>query len=458
MNALFAEQIAMLAGATRSGGNGPLITRVSTDSRTMQRGDFFVALRGEHFDAHDYLSQIVEKGAGAVMVNRDCAFAFPRHMPVLRVDDTLRGLQTLATNYLRKLALRVVGVTGSNGKTSTKDFLAAVLSEKFEVIKTHGNLNNQIGLPLMLLRADDSHEIAVLEMGLSHPGDIAELVAMAPPHVGVLTGIGVAHLEFMKTQEAIAEEKGHLPAAVGTSGMVTMPIADRFFETIRARCVAPVVGVGLSDGEIQARDITNSADGASFTLVCGEERVHASLPVPGDHMVQNALLAVAVGRHFGLSLDDCARGLRNVSMTSGRLQIRTIGSLRVVDDSYNANPDSMVAALRTFASLPCEHRRIAVLGRMAELGAAEEAGYRRVGETVAERGVDALITVGGETMPMAEAARGAGMKLVLTANDIEQASKSLCQLAADGDLILLKGSRSAAMERLLEPLMQQRSV
>jgi len=374
----------------------------------------------------------------------------PRGFALIRVADTLVGYQTLAANYRASLWLKVIAITGSNGKTSTKDFVAATLAKKFRVTKTEGNFNNHVGLPQTMLAANRDDEIAVWEIGMNHPGEVAALAKLAAPDVAIITNIGIAHIEFMGSREAIAEEKGALAEAVAANGTLILNADDEFSDRIAKRTRARVVLAGIENGSVRATDISQHATGSEFTILEGAHRCRAQLPVAGIHMVQNAMLAVAAGRAFGLSLEECAIGLASTPLTKARLQIREIDGIQFIDDSYNANPDSMKAALRTLVELDAEGRRIAVLGEMGELGAESERGHREVGEAAASLRIDELIAVGAAAESIARAAQKAGLEKSVAVNSPQEAAELLEKSSAPGDLILVKGSRSARMERVLE--------
>jgi UDP-N-acetylmuramoyl-tripeptide--D-alanyl-D-alanine ligase len=446
------QQIAQWADGTLNGNHpGQTVTRVCTDSRKLEPGDLFLALRGENFDGHRFAAQAAARGAAAVVVEQGFEEEWPPGFPVIRVADTLRALQSVASRYRASLPLRVVALTGSTGKTSTKDFLAAVLGEKFQVVKTEGNFNNHIGLPLTMLRASAADRIGVFELGMNHPGEIAPLAAMAAPEVGIITNIGTAHLEYMGTREAIALEKGRLAEALPASGHLVLHAADDFSESIARRCPAPTVMTGIERGDMAATLLETGFEGTRFRVRAGDEEAEVSLPVPGLHMVENALLALAVGRVFGIPLAQAAEGLAKCHLTKGRLERKTLAGIDFLDDTYNANPDSMRAALRTLAVLPVKGARIAVLGRMGELGAESERGHQSVGREAAQAGIDTVLAVGEEEAGwIAEAAREAGLKQVHQLDDPEAAALWLCQEARPGDLVLVKGSRSARMERVLD--------
>lgn len=451
MDPLSLRQIAEFAQGSLTAGDAELsVSRVSTDSRTLQPGDLFVPLRGENFDGHKFVEQAGERGAVGAMVEEKWKSATPKNFGLIRVPDTLAGYQELAANYRRSLPLKVIVITGSNGKTSTKDFLAATLSRGFRVTKTEGNFNNHVGLPQTMLAANSGDEIAVWEIGMNHPGEIAALSKLAAPDVGVITNVGLAHIEFMGSREAIAAEKGSLAEAVGADGTVILNADDPYSQGIAGRTRAKVILAGIENGFVRAIEVTQSSSGCEFTILEGAHRCRAQLPVPGIHMVQNAMLAVAAGRAFGLSLEDCAAGLASTPLTKARLQIKEINGIQFIDDSYNANPDSMKAALRTLVELDADGRRVAVLGEMSELGEESGRGHREVGEAAAAFGIDELIAVGPTGTEMAQAAQKAGLRKSISVPEAEEAAELLGETASPGDLILIKGSRSARMERVLE--------
>jgi UDP-N-acetylmuramoyl-tripeptide--D-alanyl-D-alanine ligase len=346
--------------------------------------------------------------------------------------------------------LKVIAITGSNGKTSTKDFVAATLAKKFRVTKTEANFNNHVGLPQTMLAANSDDEIAVWEIGMNHPGEIAALAKLAAPDAAIITNVGVAHIEFMGSREAIAEEKGALAEAVAPTGTLILNADDAFSEEIAKRTKAKIILAGIESGSVRATEITQHSTGSEFTILEGAHRCRAQLPVPGIHMVQNAMLAVAAGRAFGLSLEECAIGLASTPLTKARLQIKEIDGIQFIDDSYNANPDSMKAALRTLVELDADGRRIAVLGEMGELGAESESGHREVGEAAAGLRIDELIAVGAAGAGIARAAQKAGLKKSVAVDSANEAAELLEKSAVPGDLILVKGSRTARMERVLE--------
>src|SRR5438128_8788974 len=451
MNPTSVERIAVLAGGKISGGDGTtFVEKISTDSRTLKPGELFVGLRGEKFDGHKFVEAAAKAGAAGAVVDLAWTGQAPANFPLIRVQDTLQAYQNLAAKYRRSLSLRVIAITGSNGKTSTKDFTAAVLARKFRVTRTEGNFNNHVGLPRTMLEATSEHEVAVWEIGMNHPGEIAALARIAAPDAALITNIGIAHIEFMGSREAIAAEKGALAEAIGPQGSIILNADDPFSKNIATRTHAKIIFAGTTAGTIRAGEITQSAHGSDFTILEGAPPCRSPLPLPGLHMVQNAMLAVAAGRLFGLSLEEAAAGLVAAPLAKARLQIRQINGVQFIDDSYNANPDSMKAALRTLVELDADGKRIAVLGEMRELGKESARGHREVGETAAELGVDQLIAIGDMGAAIAEAAQQAGLEKTAAVGSISEAAEMLTEITAPGDLVLIKGSRTARTERVLE--------
>jgi UDP-N-acetylmuramoyl-tripeptide--D-alanyl-D-alanine ligase len=428
------------------------VTTICTDSRTLKAGDCFLALRGECFDGHSVVAEAARRGALGAIVE-SAPVNLPPDFFVLQVPGTLRALQQAAAEYRRTLPVQVVCITGSNGKTSTKDFTSAILRERFQITRTEGNLNNHIGLPLTMLRLRAGDQIGVFELGMNHPGELAPLAALAQPDVAVITNIGVAHIEYMGSREAIAQEKGMLAEALSPSGTVILNADDDFSPSIAARTKADAIFCGLGEkADIRATNLSQDFNGMRFTLHAFGKSAEAQLPVPGIHMVRNALLAVAVGHVFGMSLEECASGLLDLQLTKGRLEQKVIRGIQILDDSYNANPDSVKAALLTLSQMATNGRRIAVLGRMGELGAESERGHRMVGQAASDLGIDCLISVGDEALWIAEEAWRGGVGKVVRAKDQEEAISTLRDFAHAGDLVLVKGSRSARMERIVEGL------
>jgi UDP-N-acetylmuramoyl-tripeptide--D-alanyl-D-alanine ligase len=442
------EQIAAWTGGSLSGRVFAPVNRVVTDSKAVQPGDLFVALKGERFDGHDFLTAVRGQGAVAALVQRGRGER-PSGLALVEVEDTLSGLQKLAASWRQTLPARVVGVTGSSGKTSTKDFAHAILSTRLNGWSTQGNLNNHIGVPLTLLAGNAQDSFAVVEMGMNHAGEIAPLAAMARPEVGIITNIGVAHIEYLGSREAIAREKGSLVAALPLAGTAVLPAEDDFLAVLEQLSSGRILTAGLGRGDVQAVDIVPVEGGSRFALFYEGQRVEVELGVAGLHMVRNVALAAAAAVALDLPLETAAEGLRGMRLTKGRMERRSIRGVEFLDDTYNANPDSMKAALATLAHWPARGRRIAVLGRMGELGAYAREGHDSVGRA-AGVGIDRLLTVGSEAEWIAAAAREAGCPEVSHFEDTGSAAYALSGAIVEGDVVLVKGSRSARMEQVIE--------
>ena len=448
MKALTLQQIADFSGGVlASGAATDVVSSVSTDTRTIQTNALYVALSGENFDGHNFAASAVKNGATAVLINDSRVVDLPDDCNVIRVADTLLGLQSLAREYRKHLGIRVVAITGSNGKTSTKDMVASVLREGFKVSATKGNLNNHIGLPLTILSAEEDDDCGVWEMGMSNPGEIEVLASIGAPDIGVITNVGVAHIEFMGSRDAIAMEKGMLAEAIGEDGCVILNGEDDYSASIAERTNALVVMTG--HGGISAEEVKILADSSEFVLRVGGETIEAKIPVAGKHMVENALLAVAVGLEFGMTLEKIVAGLAGVEFTGGRLQRKSVNGIIFIDDSYNANPDSMKAAVDTFVALPSEGRKFVVAGGMAELGASSEDEHERIGKMAAESGVDFVVSVGNTARAYTAGLNGSSKASVSHFDDQFACGAWLKSEAREGDMVLVKGSRSTAMEKVI---------
>ena len=410
---------------------------VSTDTRSIPEGALFFALKGDNFDAHNFLSKAAESGAGALVIQD--ATNLPDGVPAVLVRDTLEALQALAKWYRAELGIPVVAITGSNGKTSTKDFMRSVLSQRFRVNATLGNLNNHIGLPLTVLATSGNDEVGIFEMGMNHSGELALLCAIGRPNVGIITNVGTAHIEHLGSREAIALEKGTLARALDENGTLLVPSDCDFLDDFRDSTSAKVIVVG--DGSIRAENVTPCENGSSFDLVIdGLGSIATSISVAGKHMISNALLAAGTGAVLGLDLEEISSGLQDAELTSGRLRQYQSGGVTVIDDTYNANPESIIAGLETLANLPGKGGRTAALGIMAELGGHASEAYDRVGRIARGLGVQ-LVTIG----------EGAGSYGALQHfPSHEDAASWLSSNISAGEIVLFKGSRMAAMERVMK--------
>jgi UDP-N-acetylmuramoyl-tripeptide--D-alanyl-D-alanine ligase len=449
MDPLTLSTLAQMSGASLLAGDPhSKALRVSKDTRSILPGDLYVAIRGERFDGNQYLQEAAAKGAVAALCDGEAAMGLPSNFGILSTADVLSSLALLASEWRSRLKLTSVVITGSSGKTSTKDFSKAVMHSRFKTTATDGNLNNHIGLPLSILAADSEDQIAIWEIGMNHRGEIAPLAGMAKPDIGIITGIGTAHIEHLGSRQAIAHEKGDLLERLPSSGFAILPANDDFLGELRTRTEASILEVGFDAGNIRATHFQPEATGSRFVIEGDYGRAEAFLPIPGKHMVGNALLAVAAGLLTGVSLTDSVAGLVSVQLTGGRLERIEKRGVTLIDDTYNANPESMVAALETLSSLPGKGNRIAVLGKMGELGDYAARGYEQVGKAAALF-LKTLICVGSEASAIADAATAAGLTDVRLVPDRSEAASLLSTLAQSGDFVLLKASRSVHMEEVI---------
>ena len=374
---------------------------------------------------------------------------------VLAVDDVRTALGKFAAVYRRDFDLPVVAVGGSNGKTTVKELIASVLKQKLATLWSEASFNNDIGVPLTLLRLETSHQAAVLEAGTNHPGELAPLVKMIQPKFGVITNIGREHLEFFGDVAGVAREEGRLAELLPAGGKLFLNGDNEWTGQVAARTKAQVVRVGLGEkNDWRAEKIRLDKNGVTFRVIalkeefCGEYRIN----LLGRHQVTNALFAVAVSEELGLGRAEIQRGLAECQPPKMRLQFWEANGVRVLDDAYNANADSTIAALETLCDLPLQGRRVAVLGDMNELGAHSEAAHAEVGRRAAELGVGQLFAVGKMAPVMAKAARDAGLNRVIEFADVEAAMKAVKQFLKTGDVVLLKASRASRLERIAETL------
>ncbi len=456
MTTLSTEDLLLATGGSAvQRGTAAITMGVVTDSRAIVPACLFVALCGERFDGNRFAADASQKGAAAVLVSR-VEGEYAPECTIVQVEDTLAALQSLATWWRGQLApLHVVGLTGSSGKTSTKDMLLSVLSQHHRTVATRGNLNNHIGVPLSILSTPQGTQAAVWEMGMNHAGELAPLCAMTQPQLGIITTIGSAHMEYLGSREAIAQEKCTVARCLPEEGFMIYPAADDFASLIAEQTPATPLPVGGEGCAVQALAPRPTAQGTDYTLrIDGLGDMAVSLPVPGEHMVSNSLLAAAAGWKLGCSLEEIAAGLSASTLTKGRLACRQISGYTVVDDTYNANPESMKAALRTVAALPGSGRRIAVLGKMGELGQGGIAAHAEMGQVAGELGYEAVVVMGAEcaeTLALCTAA-AQRVPVAITTPDPAGAAAALRAHMQPGDILLFKGSRSAGMERVIAEL------
>jgi UDP-N-acetylmuramoyl-tripeptide--D-alanyl-D-alanine ligase len=440
-------------GALVAGDLGVPVAGVSIDSRTLAIGEAFFAIQGPNRDGHGFLRDAAARGAACLVVH-NLADDLPPSVPTILVDDTTRALGRLAAYHRARFTGPVAAVTGSNGKTTTKEMMAAVLGALGPVLKPEGSFNNQWGLPLTLLRLGPEHRALALELGANTPGEIASLAAIARPTVGVVTVVASAHTEFFGSLDGVAAEKSALVRAVPPEGTVVLNADDprvlAMHRESRARVLYFSTGPG---GDVfTVGPAEDDGLGLRFTLAAGTATRPVRMHFAGRHNVVNALAAAGVGLALGLSLEQIARGLEAARPAKGRCVWRRAGQLRLLDDTYNANPTSVSAALAALAAGAGPARRVVVLGDMLELGPISESAHREVGRAVAASGAAELIGLGRWAQVAVDAARQAGLAESHHVTTFEDAVALLLKRLAPGDAVLVKGSRGMRMERVVDAL------
>ena len=432
------------------------IPKITTDTRKIETGDLFIALRGENFDGAEFAADALQKGASAVLVGAPLSKSVEKALKnakgaVLTVSDTLAAYQAIAHAWRMKFGVPVVAITGSNGKTTTKDLTAAVLSARGTVCRTAANYNNEVGLPLTLLGMTGGDVAAVVEIGMRGLGQIAALAPVAAPSIGIVTNVCEVHMELLGSIENIAKAKVELVQAIPTGGTVILNADDARVAAMRSLAADGVriltYGIG-ADADVRAEALRLTSVGSQFMVTWNNERHDYSIPLAGRHNVSNALAALAAGFVLGYTPQEMQTGLRRLAVTKMRYEVHEVGAWTFINDAYNASPSSMAAALETTANL-YEGRKIAVLGDMLELGDAAEEAHRRIGRRAAELGFAALVTYGPQSRWMHTAAEAAGCPVCCHAETHEAAAEHLHTLLRDGDTVLFKGSRGMKMEAVI---------
>ena len=445
-------RIVEFLGASGEFDPNAVATGYSIDSRTIRPGELFFAVKGEKMDGHDFVPQALEKGAVAAVVADDKLAGFSSKAGLIVVDDTLLALQLLAKSVRSLWGKPLVAVTGSTGKTTTKEAIAQVLSSRFDVLKSEGNFNNHFGLPLMLLKLEPEHDAAVVELGMSHGGEIAALAEIAQPETGVVTNVAPVHLEFFSSVAEIARAKYELIESLPVKGTAVLNADDEYVSQFGRDFKGRVITYGFtSTATVRAESLKSLGEkGSAFEIVVGERREHAIFPLVGSHNVYNALAATAVALERGLTLAEVVSSLASLSPADKRGQVVRIGNITVINDCYNSNPKALAAMVDALAAMPAR-RRIVIAGEMLELGPQGEAMHRESGKHVAAKGIDVLIGVRGLASQMVEAAKQAGIGAEFVATP-EEAGKWLATQTRKGDVVLLKASRGVKLEKALEQL------
>jgi len=445
------------------------VNGLAVDSREVEPGCVFAALPGEATDGHVFIEEALRGGARLILVTRGAEeladavlLASQRGASVLQVADALAAVQALATWHRSRLRCAVIGVTGSSGKTTTKDFLTSVLATSMRVASTVGNRNNELGVPLTVFSAGSETDALIVEMGMRGLGQISQLCSIARPHFGLVTNVGTSHIELLGSQEAVAAAKAELVSCVPADGSVFLNGDDCYSSVLADSAVAPVTYYGLGETcTVRAENVELDEESrASFDLITSQGEVAVRLPVPGRHNVYNALAAASVGLRLAVTLEKVSEGLAGASTQAMRMESFTAASgVLVINDAYNANPSSMAAAVDTLAQVKVAGRRVAVLGDMAELGSLTELAHFRIGEQVAGLPIDALVTVGAKARRIADGAKAKGMAAdaVRPCQTVDEAVEVLDDLLVPGDAVLVKASRVMGLEAVVDGIVTPRA-
>ncbi|MBI1740113.1 MAG: UDP-N-acetylmuramoyl-tripeptide--D-alanyl-D-alanine ligase [Acidobacteriales bacterium] len=444
------SRIAEFTAATGDYDPRALAQGYSIDSRTIQSGDLFFAVKGERLDGHDFVEQALSKGALAAVVRNDQLARSSSKAGLLAVDDTLVALQTLATAVRKLWGKTGIGITGSMGKTTTKEAMAHLLSVRHRVHRSRGNFNNHFGLPLGLLTLEPEYDLAVIEMGMSHAGEIAALARIALPNEGVVTSVGPVHLEFFDSVAGIARAKYELIEALPHGGTAVLNDDDEYVSQFGRDFKGKVILFGLkATADVRAENIELlGPEGTRFDLVSQGVRQPVRSPLLGKHNVYNVLAAAAVALEHGITPSEIAATLPSLQPADKRGQVVQLGNITVLNDCYNSSPKALMAAVDTLAAMPAR-RRIVVAGEMLELGPTGEQLHRECGRHIANKKLDFLLGVRGLAKPMVEAAAKVGMKAEFVSTP-EEAGEWLARETRDGDAVLLKASRDVKLEKALE--------
>jgi UDP-N-acetylmuramoyl-tripeptide--D-alanyl-D-alanine ligase len=439
---------------------------VSTDSRVIKAGELFIALKGERFDAHRFINDTLARGASGLIVRKGFNLkdlpSPKKDIPLIQVEDTLKALGDLACFWRQRNKATIVAITGSNGKTTTREMAATILEHSHRVLKPEHNWNNLIGLPLTLLRLEPHHEVAIMEMGMNRKGEIKRLSQIAKPHVGLITNISPVHLLYLKTLQNVAQAKGELFDSLTSENYAVINTDDPLIVELSKLCPAQKITFGINThAQVIATDISTSDYSTyHFTLGMGGKGVPIKLKIPGTHTVYNALAAASIATIFKLTLDEIKAALDRFTAFPARMEIITIGkNISIINDTYNANPKSMESALRTLAHLKGRGRGIAVLGDMLELGEASLDFHQQVGSLIKALNLDAVFLIGTYAEVIAESAcaQGVSEKEIHIGKTHEQIAQQLIKKVKKDDWILFKGSREMKIEKILEQFLRMRN-
>lgn len=437
------KKIANALGTTLD--SDKIIKRISLDSRDIDGNTLFFAIKGERFDAHDFAQQVSESGAAALVCHKKVDVS----CPVIYVDDTKTALLKLSSYYRNKFGdLILIGLTGSVGKTTTKEMTACVMEQKYKTLKTEGNFNNEIGMPKTLFRLEEDTECAVIEMGMSEFGEISALSNTAKPNCAIISNIGVSHIENLGSRDGIFKAKLEMLEGLRKGSPLILNGDDDKLSTVKNDDFNVLFfGIENENCDVRATDIKEGDLHTDFTVVCKDGKQNITLPTVGIHNVYNALAAITVGLCFGVTLEQAANGLKDYVPSGMRQRIKKLGNITFIEDCYNASPDSQKAALNSLCTV-ANGRRIAVVGDMLELGSYSETAHRQVGEYAAEKKIDMLYTLGENSKYTADSARLGGLKNVFEFTDKQDLADALIQELKDGDTVMFKASRGMRLEEV----------
>ncbi len=448
------EILEATGGKLISGDDSKFFLHISTDSRKIAAGDLFIPIVGEKFDGHVFINSALEQGAVGAITQKEIQISSDKTL--ILVDDTLKALQKIASYYRERFSIPFVGITGSVGKTSTKDMIASVLDQKYRVLKTQGNFNNEIGLPLTIFNLESIHEVAVIEMGMSGFGEISRLTAIARPDIAVITNIGLSHIEKLGSRNNILKAKLEILEGLDEDGLVVLNGDDDLLSLQIGKLGYRTVSYGLSDNnDYQARNVENlGEEGTRFNIELSNELYTIHVPVPGIHNVYNALAAIAVAIELGVAIEKAIDGIKEFCPGNMRLNIINRNGIKIINDAYNASPNSMEAALNVLFDIKQEGRTVAVLGDMLEMGDWAPDAHRGVGKYARDKGIDYIITVGKAAADIANGALegGAAKDCVKIFDSNQKAIELLKGFLKQGDTVLVKGSRGMKMEQIVEAL------
>jgi UDP-N-acetylmuramoyl-tripeptide--D-alanyl-D-alanine ligase len=454
-----AEIVEATGGEIVRGKSGVLLSGISTDSRAVAAGNLFIPLVGEKFNGHDFLAVAVRAGAYGVLLQKSeigRLGALPDSVTAIAVNDTLRALGDIARFRRRMFSAPVLAITGSSGKTTTKEMAAAIIGAQRRLLKTEGNFNNLIGLPLTLLRLNDTHEAVILELGTNRRGEIARLTEIAEPAIGLITNIGSAHLEGFKTIETVKEEKGDLFRGLSESGIAVVNNDSPVLKELAARHCGKCVTYAVDqEADLRAANIEGDGNRMRFDLIVGGAKGRVTLKASGRHSIYNALGAAAASWVMGIAPESIQRGLESFRPVAGRMELVALrNGAFLINDAYNANPDSVEAALKTLAELKAKGAAVAVLGDMLELGARAEEMHERIGESAAAKGLDRIYLRGEFSDAVIRGARRGGIRMeqVFKMQDAAEIAASVREFLKSGDWVLIKGSRRMRMEEVSDCL------